>query len=153
MLFTQDRTKSRQMFVQCWKKFSNNEAMEPLEKQIADIVAEHPEYHALLASHQSDVERDFSPEDGLVNPFLHMGMHLALREQVGTDRPNGIATITRSLLLKYSDGHQVEHMMMECLGEMLWSSQRNNTPPDEIAYLEALHRLKNKQYHAPAARN
>jgi len=141
MLFTQDRTKSRQMFVDCWRKFNDGETLEPLEKQITDVIEEHPEYHNLLHPLQSGIERDFSPEEGLVNPFLHMAMHLALREQVGTDRPAGIKSITRSLLLKHQDGHEVEHMMMEHLGEMLWKSQRENSAPDEIAYLEALRRL------------
>lgn len=141
MLFTQDRNKSRQMFIHCWQKFINGEALEPLEKQIADIIEEHPEYHALMLPDERGIERDFSPEDGQINPFLHMGMHLALREQVGTDRPAGIAMITRTLLMKHQDGHEVEHMMMERLGEMLWTSQRNNIAPDEVAYLEALRRL------------
>lgn len=70
-----------------------------------------------------------------------MGMHIALREQVGTDRPQGIASITRSLLLKYQDGHTVEHLMFECLGEALWTAQRNKTQPDDAAYLVCLERL------------
>ena len=140
MLFTQDRDKSRQMWRSCWLKHKKGDALEPLEKQIVSIVEDHPEYHAMLESDEA-IEADFTPDDGQTNPYLHMGMHLALREQVGTDRPAGIAMITRSLLLKHGDGHQVEHMMMEPLGVMLWQSQRNNTAPDEAAYMEALRRL------------
>jgi len=93
------------------------------------------------ADYRASIEKDFSPEDGNINPFLHMGMHLALREQVGTNRPHGIATLTRSLLLKYQDGHNVEHMMIDCLGEMLWNAQRNNLLPDNQAYIECLKHL------------
>jgi len=127
--------------VQCWDKYTRELPLEPLEKQIADIIKDHPEYHELLAKQNHAIERDFTPEDGQINPFLHMGMHLALREQVGTDRPVGIKSITRSLLLKHKDGHTVEHMMMDCLGEMLWNAQRSNSAPDEIAYMECLRRL------------
>lgn len=141
MLFTHDRNKTREMFVRSWQKFTRGEDLEPLEKQIAAVIEEHPEYHSLLSLDDGSIQRDFSPDDGQMNPFLHMGMHLALREQVGTDRPAGIRDITRSLLLKYSDGHDVEHMMMECLGEMLWTAQRNRAAPDEKAYIEALRRL------------
>lgn len=137
MLFTQDRTELRRFYSETWKKARSGLELEPLEKQVADVIEEHPEYHALL----SNLEKDFTPEDGQINPFLHMSMHLALREQVGTDRPSGIAMLTRSLLLKHQDGHVVEHLMLECLGEMLWSSQRNQSLPNEAAYMECLKRL------------
>ncbi len=137
MLFTQDRTELRRFYSETWKKALSGVELEPLEKQIADVIEEHPEYHALL----SNIEKDFTPEDGQINPFLHMSMHLALREQVGTNRPSGIAMLTRSLLLKHQDGHVVEHLMLECLGEMLWSSQRNQSQPNEAAYMECLKRL------------
>jgi len=129
------------MFVLSWQKHKGGLPLEPLEKQIASVIDEHPEYHTMIEQNTDTVEQEFSGDDGRTNPFLHMGMHLALREQVGTDRPSGIAMITRSLLLKHGDGHQVEHMMMECLGEMLWRAQVNNTTPDEQAYLESLRQL------------
>lgn len=129
------------MFLKTWLKHQRGEPLEPLEKQIADVITEHPEYHGLLKDDTDSLELDFTPESGQLNPFLHMGMHLALREQVGTNRPAGIAMITRSLLLKHGDGHKVEHLMMDCLGEMLWSAQVNNSMPDEAAYLEALKML------------
>ena len=75
------------------------------------------------------------------NPFLHMGLHLAIREQVATDRPAGIAAIHRKLSRKSGDPHQAEHQMIDCLAESLWESQRNNQPPDELKYLERLQRL------------
>lgn len=141
MIFNQNRTQSRQRFVTSWNKQVNGEPLDPLEKQIVDVIEEHPEYHALLIAEKEQLKRDYTGDDGQSNPFLHMGMHLALREQVGTNRPNGIAMITRALLLKYQDGHTVEHMMMECLGEMLWDAQSNHAQPDEQAYLEKLKRL------------
>ncbi len=141
MLFTQDRTRTRQMFRSTWQKHSRGEALEPLEKQIASLLEEHPEYHALLVGSDDVVDHDFTAEDGHENPFLHLSLHLALREQVGTDRPAGIASITRSLLLKHGDGHKVEHMMIERLGLFLWEAQRQSRAPDEQAYLASLRDL------------
>ena len=116
--------------------------LEPLEKHIAEIILQHPEYHTLLEKGEDSLDKDYTPEQGQTNPFLHLGMHLALREQVGTDRPAGIAGLTRSLLARHhGDGHTVEHMMMECLGEMLWTAQRQNSPPDEAAYLDCIKKL------------
>jgi hypothetical protein len=85
--------------------------------------------------------RDFTPEAGQANPFLHMGLHLAIREQVGTNRPAGIASIHSQLCRRLGDQHEAEHRMIECLAEALWLSQRTGLPPDEPAYLDALRRL------------
>ena len=141
MLFTQDRTRTRQMFRQAWQKHISGATLEPLEKQIATLLDEHPEYHAMLNGDDSVVDHDFTAEDGSENPFLHLSLHLALREQVGTDRPAGIASITRSLLLKHGDGHTVEHLMIERLGLYLWEAQRQERAPDEQAYLASLREL------------
>lgn len=141
MLFTQDRTRTRQLFRSAWQKRTNAIELEPLEKQIVSLLEEHPEYHALVSGDEDVLDRDFKAEDGRENPFLHLSLHLALREQVGTDRPAGIASITRSLLLKHGDGHAVEHMMIEKLGLYLWEAQRQERAPDEAAYLNALRDL------------
>ena len=141
MLFTQERTRTRQLFRSTWQKHRAGEALEPLEKQIASLLEEHPEYHKLISSDESVLDQDFTAEHGQENPFLHLSLHLALREQVGTDRPAGIASITRSLLLKHGDGHAVEHMMIEKLGLYLWEAQRQERAPDEAAYLNSLREL------------
>lgn len=137
MLFTQDRTRMRQMFFSAWNKHLQNKPLEPMEKQVVSLLEDHPEYHALVENPDA-IDKDFTPEHGELNPFLHLSLHLALREQVGTDRPKGIAPLTRSLLLKHGDGHTVEHLMIECLGEFLWDAQRAQREPDELAYLERL---------------
>ena len=141
MLFTQDRTRTRQLFRSAWQKFVNEDTLEPLEKQIVDLLKDHPEYHKLLTTSDDLLDHDFTAEDGSENPFLHLSLHLALREQVGTDRPAGIASITRSLLLKHGDGHTVEHLMIERLGLFLWEAQRQSRAPDEQAYLQSLREL------------
>lgn len=141
MLFTQDRTRTRQLFRSAWQKRLNDEPLEPLEKQIVSLLEEHPEYHKLLTSDDAVLDQDFTAEHGHENPFLHLSLHLALREQVGTNRPAGIASLTRSLLLKHGDGHTVEHLMIEKLGLYLWEAQRQKRAPNEAAYLESLHEL------------
>jgi hypothetical protein len=87
------------------------------------------------------LDRDYTPEGGQTNPFLHMGLHLAIREQVGTDRPAGIAAVHRVLATKFGDVHEAEHAMIERLGEALWQAQRSGLPPDEPRYLESLRQL------------
>jgi len=140
MLFTQDRNRLREAFFNAWHKHKQDDILEPMDKQIVDLLLDHPEYHSLIEN-PDNIAKDYTPEHGEMNPFLHLSLHLSLREQVGTDRPKGIASITRSLLLKHGDGHEVEHLMMERLGEMLWDAQRQQRQPDEQAYLENLKRL------------
>lgn len=141
MLFSQERTRTRELFRSAWKKKQLDQTLEPLEKQIASLLDDHPEYHALLSGDDDVLDKDYKAEDGRENPFLHLSLHLALREQVGTDRPAGIASITRSLLLKHGDGHTVEHLMIEKLGLYLWEAQRQERAPDEAAYLNSLREL------------
>jgi len=141
MLFTQDRNKLRQFYVDVWKKHQAKQEMEPLEKMIAKVIEWHPEYHDFLTGGETAVGRDFMPENGESNPFLHMGMHLGVQEQLSTGRPAGILEIYQRLMKKHGDAHEVEHRVMDCLGEMIWTAQQNNTMPDEARYLECLNRL------------
>ena len=140
-MFGNDRTGMRRVFTEAWRKQQRGEAMDPLETLIADIVRQHPEYHQLLQDPERALERDFSPDGGETNPFLHLGMHISLQEQVGTDRPAGITLLYRQLVMKTGDPHQAEHRMMECLGRMLWEAQRAGRMPDEAAYLACVRRL------------
>ena len=137
--FTQDRDALRQAWADIWRKALAGEPLDPLSQQVADIIREHPEYHALLE--QGQIGGEYLPEMGQTNPFLHMGMHLALREQVSTDRPSGIAHIHRQLTLRHGGAHEAEHVMMDCLAEALWQAQRTQMPPDEQTYLACLKKL------------
>ena len=138
MIFSQDRTQLRKQYLLVWQKANKGESLEPLETLIADVIRDHPEYHPLLNNEEAAISSEFYPEHGTTNPFLHMGLHIALREQVATDRPPGIADITRKLLLRYRDSHEMEHHMMEPLGTVLWRAQRDNSEPEEQQYLESL---------------
>ena len=145
MLFTDDRTRTRELFRAAWRKRVAGDPLEPLEKQVATLVEEHPEYQPMLLAGDDVLDEDFGPDGAGENPFLHLSLHLALREQVGTDRPAGIRDLTRSLLLKHGNGgnggHDVEHRMIEVLGLSLWEAQRQSRAPDEAAYLERLRSL------------
>ena len=139
MIFGTNRDELRQMYIDAWEKFCNHQPLSPLEAQIADVINDHPEYQSMMTA--SSLNDSFAPEGGKTNPFLHMGLHLALREQVATNRPPGIAAAFDSLCKKTGDRHQAEHQALDCLAEALWTAQRNNTAPDERAYLESLLRL------------
>jgi Domain of unknown function (DUF1841) len=135
------REQMRRRYLDAWRKFSAREPLGPLESQIAAVIAEHPEYVGWLESGEAALLAQFSPEGGRVNPFLHMGLHLAIREQVATDRPAGIARVHRELAGRSTDAHEAEHRMIEPLAETLWEAQRSGRAPDEAKYLERLQRL------------
>lgn len=144
MFFGQDRQQLRRFYYQSWQKQQQQQPMEPLESMIADVVALHPEYHALLADEESGLDKDYTPEMGQTNPFLHMGLHIAIHEQLGADRPAGIRQVYQRLLHRTQDAHQTEHLIMDCLGETLWQAQRDGKAPDEAAYLQRLQNLAKK---------
>ena len=139
MIFGEDRSELRQMYADAWRKRCDRQPMAPLEIQIADVVEMHPEYHFDVTS--DDLDRDYTPDDGQTNPFLHMGLHLGIREQVATNRPAGISAIHKALSARLGDIHAAEHAMIECLAETLWEAQSSNQPPDEAKYLERLRKL------------
>ena len=135
------REQLRRRYLEAWRKFSAHEPLEPLEGQLAAVIAEHPEYIGWLESGNAALGAEFTPEGGRENPFLHMGLHLAIREQVSTDRPAGIRALHGELASRAGSAHQAEHRMIEPLAEALWEAQRSGGTPDELAYLERLRRL------------
>ena len=137
-MFGQDRTELRQMFFTSWKKHQNNQLMEPLEAVVAKIIELHPEYHSLFNDDSAELDKDYTPEMGQTNPFLHMAMHISIQEQLSTKRPTGIEQLHQAMLTKNNDPHETEHLMMECLGKMLWEAQSKNREPDENDYLNCL---------------
>ena len=136
-MFSQDRSKQREFLANAWQKHMNAEILEPLELQLALIVQKHPEYHALI----NDINLEYFPEQGKTNPFLHINLHLALQDQLALNQPIGINDIYKKLIVIHSDTHEVEHMMMECIAEMIFNSQKNHTPLDQDNYLVNLKNL------------
>ena len=136
MIFGQDRDELRQMYFDAWRKARENAPLSALEEQIAAVIEMHPEYHAAMIAAQVD---DAPTLDGSQsNPFLHMGLHLAVREQLGTNRPAGIRDIFSRIAAGYPDLHAAEHAVIECLAETLWEAQSNNELPDDAKYIERL---------------
>ena len=139
MIFGNDRDELRRMYADAWQKRCGEQELSPLETQIADVVESHPEYHDAISS--DSLDEDYTPDGGRTNPFLHMGLHLGIREQVATNRPAGIASVYKALATKSGDAHDAEHQMIDCLAETLWEAQSQNHAPDEDKYLQRLQRL------------
>ena len=134
MLYTQDRTQQRKFLATAWEKFLAKQILDPLEDQLTQVIEIHPEYHSLI----QNIESDYFPEQGEVNPFLHINLHLSLREQLSINQPPGIKEIYQKILNKAKDFHEAEHLMMDCIAEMIFSSQKNNAPMDHQAYIRCL---------------
>jgi Domain of unknown function (DUF1841) len=129
------RDQLRQTYADAWRKQGAGAPLSPLEALISDVIGVHPEYHVLIENADARIAFEANPAGGSENPFLHMGLHLAIREQVSIDRPPGIRDLHARLRLKYGDLHRAEHLLMEALGETLWQAQRSGRPPDETLYL------------------
>jgi len=140
MIYGQDREGLRRFYCTSFRKRRAGEPMEPLEAQVSDVILEHPEYHDFFVDEETALAAEFGPEQGMGNPFLHLGMHLAIREQVVTNRPAGITALYRQIV-STRGAHEAEHAVITCLGEMLWRAGRDGEPPDETAYLECIKRI------------
>lgn len=142
-MFVRDRDSSRKIFVNVWKKYKGKSLLDPMEQQILNVILEHPEYHHFLDDEEKAITFEVSPESGEGNPFLHMGMHIAIKEQIQFDQPSGIREICQTILEKHGqDQHNLEHRIMACFGRVLWEAQMNNKIPDEAEYLACVKRLK-----------
>ena len=137
----QSRDELRRVYVEAWRKRRAGLPIEPLEAQVADVIALHPEYHAALERSEDALGRDYTPEGGQSNPFLHMGLHLAVRDQIATDRPAGLRQAFERVAARVGSAHEAEHRIIECLAEAMWEAQRSGRPPDEAAYLQRVLRL------------
>ncbi len=141
MFYSNDIQDTRQLFFSSWQKYQKKQPLLPLEKQIVDVIKMHPEFHALLEKAMLHPEMTYFPELGQTNPFLHMGFHLAIQDQIATNRPLGITAIYQTLITQYKDASTVEHLLMQHLAECLWQAQRTQQAPDEISYIEACRQL------------
>src|ERR1700689_4810639 len=72
MFADQGRDALRAAYREAWRKWRERLPLQALEAQIAEVIAEHPEYHALLASDDALLQ-DFPVRAGSENPFLHWG--------------------------------------------------------------------------------
>jgi hypothetical protein len=132
-MFDLSREQARQHFIRAWQQ-RESPVQDALAKKIIDIASQHPEYHQWLSGEQW--QQDFSPEQD--NPYLHMSLHLALTEQLDIDQPPGIRTAYQRLITKWQDSHHVQHIMMDCLMQAIWQSQRDNTEFSVTNYFDCL---------------
>ena len=130
----------RRFFCEVLRKQRAREPLTPMEAVAAPWVAEHPEYHADLADVDAAIAAVYTVEEGRTNPFLHLSMHLSIAEQVSIDQPTGIRQAFELLAARCGSAHEAHHGIMECLGEMIWASQRSGLPPDGLAYLDCVRR-------------
>lgn len=137
-MFNPTRDQARRFFFDAWQKYRERQPLSDLEAIALDLMQQHPEYHTIFDNPERYAERDYLPDAGETNPFLHLGLHLAIREQLPIDQPRGIAAHYRRLLEKTGSAHDAEHLIMDCLGEMIWQAQRRHTPPDPAVYFECL---------------
>jgi len=138
-MFNPSREQVRVFFCESWRKHRERLVLEGAEATAADLIEQHPEYHALLENPQTAVEQEFTPESGQMNPFLHLSLHLAIADQISIDQPAGIRAAYHKLRTRL-DVHQAEHAILECLGETLWRAQREGGTLDADQYLECVRR-------------
>jgi hypothetical protein len=139
MMYAPTRDEARQFFFETWRKYRAGEPLAGLETVALQVVLAHPEYHRVLEAPQQHGDRDYGPESGEMNPFLHLSLHLAVEEQLAIDQPPGIAAQFERLRAAKGE-HEAKHDVLECLGEVVWHAQRIGSAPDAEMYLECLRR-------------
>ena len=137
-MFNPTKEEVRRFFCETWRKAQSGEILTPLEAIARDWLIQHPEYERDLANADAAQNAEYDIEQGKSNPFLHLSMHLSIAEQISVDQPRGIRDAFLALAKRRGSEHDAHHEIMECLGQMLWTAQRNGTPPDGDAYVECV---------------
>ncbi|MEW5891825.1 MAG: DUF1841 family protein [Pseudomonadota bacterium] len=137
-MFDPSREQARRFLIEAWRKYRERAVLTELEALAADHIARHPEYHPVLEAGEDSLEREWLPEMGETNPFLHLSLHLAISEQLAIDQPPGIQAAYQRLLQRTQDAHAAQHAIMDCLAEVVWQAQRQRSQPDGQAYLDCL---------------
>ena len=137
-MFAPSQHDVRRFFCEAFRKQQGGIPASPIETLAAQWIAEHPEYHAELADVDAALAASYTVEDGRSNPFLHLSMHLSISEQCSIDQPRGVRQAVELLAARRGSLHAAHHEAMECLGEMVWASQRSGLPPDGFAYLDCV---------------
>jgi hypothetical protein len=143
-MFQPSQSDVRRFFCGARSKVRNGLPLDPMEQIAARWVSEHPEYDGDLADEAAALAAIYSVEEGRTNPFLHLSMHLSIEEQVAIDQPTGIRQAVALLAARRGSLHEAHHEVMECLGEMIWASQRSGLPPDGPAYIDAVRQRATK---------
>lgn len=139
-MFAPSQHDVRRFFCAAWRKRRDGAAMDAMETLAALWIGEHPEYDADLSDVDAALAASYHVDDARTNPFLHLAMHLSISEQCSIDQPAGIRAAVEALASRLDSLHEAHHQTMECLGEMIWSSQRSGAPPDAAAYLDCVRR-------------
>ncbi len=139
-MFQPSQNDVRRFFCQTWQQQRDGAVLSAMQGLAAGWIGQHPEYHLALADEAAALAAVYQVEDGKTNPFLHLSMHLSISEQCSIDQPSGIRQAVELLVARRGDLHAAHHEVMECLGEMVWASQRSGLPPDGHAYLDAVRR-------------
>jgi len=137
-MFNPSREQVRQFFFDVWRKHRDKAPLSGLEPVAVDVMLAHPEYRDALEHPERHAGRDYTPEGGESNPFLHLSLHLAIEEQRSIDQPPGIRAEFERIARSRGDRHEALHVVLECLGETVWKAQRNAAAPDADAYLQCL---------------
>lgn len=137
-MFQPSRDQARLFFFDTWKKHRGGAALSALEQTTLKVLALHPEYHPLLDDPANNLDRDYAPEDGGINPFLHLSLHLAIEEQLSIDQPHGIRAQYERIVQRVGADHTAKHALLECLAETIWQAQRAGGAPDQTQYLACL---------------
>ena len=135
-MFTPSQADVRRFFCSVYAKAQTGQALEAIETIASLWMNEHPDYHAELADEAAALAAMEVLEDGKSNAFLHLSMHLSITEQCSIDQPRGIRQAVELLTHRLDSLHDAHHAVMECLGQMMWESQRAGRPPDGKAYID-----------------
>jgi hypothetical protein len=140
-MFAPSQADVRRFFCAVRAKQEAQQPLDALETLAGLWIAEHPEYFDDLQDLTRALDRMYEVEDGKTNPFLHLSMHLSISEQCSIDQPRGVRQAVELLAARKGSLHEAHHVAMECLGRMVWESQRSGRPPDGAGYVDQLQRL------------
>jgi hypothetical protein len=139
-MFNPSQADVRRFFCSVFSKARAGQPLEAIETIASQWIDQHPEFNSDLQDVDAALASMNDLREGKINPFLHLSMHLSITEQCSIDQPRGIRQAVELLTHRRDSLHEAHHDAMECLGTMLWESQRAGRPPEGQAYVTCVQR-------------
>lgn len=108
------------------------------DRVIADLLRMHPEFDPIWNDPGVDPTRPQEIGGEIVNPFVHIALHLIVGKQIRQGSPSQSKKAYLHLVERGENDHGALHLIMGWYGKLYFESVRRSDSFDEARYVQGL---------------